>query len=200
MADDSMPVVAGYLTGERIGFRAPRIEDAVSVNVWMIDASRPWAMGFGFPREKEGAGKQLREEEVAPWGSNDTLRLVAIELASGDILGGALVQREHGRTGWVRSQVATWIDPDEARLLEAEMATLLIAWARTELDLMVIEYVVAGDRPDLEQHILAQGFVQGTRLREALQRPQGRVDLLWLESVNEQWGSRIVRSEVPIDG
>ncbi|MGI8485196.1 MAG: hypothetical protein ACR2OU_13150 [Thermomicrobiales bacterium] len=200
MTDDNMPVVAAYLTGEGIGFRAPRIEDATSANVWMIDASRPWAMGFGFPRAKEGAEKQLREEEVAPWGSNDTLRLVAVELATGDILGGAVVQREHGRTGWIRSQVATWIDPDEATRLELEMATLLIAWARTELDLMVIEYVVAADRPKLEQHILGQGFIRGTRLREALQRPQGRVDVLWLESVNEQWGARIVHSEVPING
>ena len=200
MTDDNMPIVAPYLKGERIGFRAPRIEDAASANVWMIDASRPWAMGFGFPRAKNGAEKQLREEEVAPWGSNDTLRLVVVELASGDILGGAVVQRENGRTGWVRSQVATWIDPDEVELLEAEMATLLIAWARTELDLMVIEYVVAGDRPELEQHILGQGFVRGARLREALQRPQGRADLLWLESVNEQWGSHIVHSEVPIHG
>lgn len=200
MTDDNMPVVAAYLTGEGIGFRAPRIEDATSANVWMIDASRPWAMGFGFPRAKEGAEKQLREEEVAAWGSNDTLRLVAVELATGDILGGAVVQREHGRTGWIRSQVATWIDPDEANRLESEMATLLIAWARTELDLMVIEYVVAADRPKLEQHILGQGFIRGTRLREALQRPQGRVDVLWLESVNEQWGARIVHSEVPING
>lgn len=197
MTDDNMPVAAGYLQGDRIGFRAPRIEDAASANVWMIDASKPWAMGFGFPRAKDGAEKQLREEEVAPWGSNDTLRLVAVELATGDILGGAVVQREHGRTGWIRSQVATWIDSDEANRLESEMATLLIAWARTELDLMVIEYVVAADRPELEQHILEQGFSLGARLREALQRPQGRVDLLWLESVNELWGSRIIRSEAP---
>ncbi len=197
MADHTTPVLAGYLTGERIGFRAPRIEDANSANIWMIDASKPWAMGFGFPLSKARAESQLRDEEVVPWGNNDTLRLVAVDLTTGDIIGGALVQREHGRFGWVRSQVASWIDEDEREKLEPDMATMLISWARTELDLMVIEYVVAADRPLLEKHILRQGFVAGTRLREALQRPKGRADLLWLESINPSWGGRIEQSEMP---
>lgn len=199
MVERGTPAVATYLQGKRVGFRAPRLEDATSANAWMIPSRNPWAMTFGFPMSKAAAEARLKEEETVPWGNNDTLRLVAVELATGAVVGGALVVRQHGRTGWIRSQVASWIDSDEAEALEAEMARLLIRWARQELDLMVIVYVVAGNRPELIDRIVALGFEETVRLREALQGPRGRIDLVWLESVNDAWGSRIERSEVAND-
>ena len=199
MAEREAPAVATYLRGKRIGFRAPRLEDATSANAWMIPSQNPWAMTFGFPMSKAAAEARLKEEETVPWGNNDTIRLVAVELATGAIVGGALVSREHGRTGWIRSQVASWIGSDEAEALEAEMAGLLIEWTRQELDLMVIEYVVAGNRPELIESITTRGFTEAARLREALQGARGRIDLVWLESVNDAWGSRIERSGVADD-
>jgi hypothetical protein len=187
--------VSPFLRGERIGFRAPSIEDAAVANVWMIDAKGVHAGGVTFPVTRERAEKQLREEEVVPWGNSDTIRLVAVELETDEILGGAVILREQGRTGWIRSQVASWLDRDEADRVEIEMASILIRFAREEVDLMVIEYVVAGDRTALIDHIVSEGFNEGARLRKALRRPVGRADVLWLESVNPNWGSRIVASE-----
>jgi len=188
---------AAYLVGERIGFHAPRLEDAGSAHAWMLDAERAWAMGFGFPVSKGKAEKRLKAEETSPWGNGDTIRLVAIDLETHEIVGGAAVVRENGRIGWVRSQVAPWFDAEESDRIELEMASLLVTWVRKELDLMVIEYVVAGDRHLLIRHICEQGFIEGTRLREAIQGPAARVDLLWLESVNSRWGSRFEASEAP---
>ncbi|HWV35433.1 MAG TPA: hypothetical protein VNZ55_07370, partial [Thermomicrobiales bacterium] len=74
-----------------------------------------------------------------------------------------------------------------------------IEWTRQELDLMVIEYVVAGNRPELIESIMTRGFTEAARLREALQGARGRIDLVWLESVNDAWGSRIERSGVADD-
>lgn len=189
--------VAVYLRGERVGFRAPRVEDGEFAQAWMLNADNPYAMGFAFPISKARAEKQLKAEETSPWGNGDMIRLVAIDLKTHEIVGGAAISREQGRIGWVRSQVAPSMAGDETDEIELDMASLLVTWARTELDLMVIEYVVAGDRHRLIRDLGAHGFVEGTRLREAIRGPRGRVDLLWLESVNPAWGSRFDASEEP---
>lgn len=181
MSDMTWPV-ATYLRGERYGLRAPVLGDAEDPGAWYEGA---------FPITPEAARTLLEEQETIPWGTNPTIRLIAIDLETGTIAGGALVERTDNR---VSTLVITAGGPDQAgaaaQRFRADMLRLLLPWVMGELDLMTAVIDVPADETILIETARELGMVEAARLREHIRRPAGRVDLLMLERVNRQWGRR----------
>jgi RimJ/RimL family protein N-acetyltransferase len=66
-----------------------------------------------------------------------------------------------------------------------------VPWLLDELALMTVKIRIPADDVALIAAAERAGMRQAVRLREAIARPQGRVDLLMFERVNAQWGRRL---------
>ena len=181
MADEAAAwPVAIYLRDDRYGLRAPVPADAGVAGAWYEGA---------FPISAETARAMLVEQETIPWGVNPTVRLIAIELDGGRVVGGALVERQDNRVGKLQ---VTAGGPDRAgeelQRLRAALLRLLVPWMMGELNLMTAVIDVPADEALVIDAAREAGMVEVARLREHVARPAGRVDLLMLERVNRRWG------------
>ncbi len=182
-ADDSTaPPVATYLRDDRYGLRAPVPEDAEHAIAWYEGA---------FPISPATAGKLLSEHETIPWGGNPTIRLIVVELATGDVVGGATVERQDNRVGKL---VVISGGPDRsgerAQDLRAAVLRLLVPWMMDELNLMVAQIDIPADESILIDAATGLEMVEAVRLRASIARPTGRVDLVTMELVDRTWGTR----------
>ncbi|HVL24194.1 MAG TPA: GNAT family protein [Thermomicrobiales bacterium] len=178
---DTSPLpIAIYLRNERIGLRAPEREDAAQVAAWHEGA---------FPLTPEAAGALLVAQETIPWGNNPAIRLIAVELATGAVAGGAVLERTDNRVGKLRLTAGGAERPAAERQgIRAEMLRILLPWAMDEIDLMVVSVDIPADETVLIEAATEAGMRQAVRLREYVARPAGRVDLLMFERVNPAWG------------
>lgn len=184
--DASPPPVAVYLTGPRIGLRAPELADAEAVAAW-DDAP--------LPRTPEAGRALLQRSEQTPWGNAETVRLMIVDLASGDILGSVVVERQQDRVGKIRMISAPVLPAARRDEVEADALDLVIPWMRDELDLMVIVLEIASDRAVPIARATAHGLREVVRLREHVLRPRGRVDFLLLELLNPAWRHALAAPE-----
>jgi hypothetical protein len=172
--------VAAYLRDGTYGLRAPVLEDA--------DCAVAWYEG-AFPTSSETARELLIGQETIPWGMNPTIRLMVVDLASGEVVGGALVERQNDRVGKL---AITAGGPDRAgegeQRLRVAVLRLLVPWVMGELNLMVAVIDVPADEEILIEAARELGLLEVVRRREHIARPSGRVDLLTLERVNRRWG------------
>ena len=156
----------------------------------------PAMMNKAFARLREAARKDrgeafkmLTEQETIPWGMNPTIRLLVAELVTGNVVGGALVERQDNRVCKLR---VTAGGPDRsgeaAQLLRAAVLRLLVPWVMGELNMMTAVIDVPADEAIVIDAAARLGMVEVVRLREHIARPSGRVDLLMLERVNREWG------------
>jgi RimJ/RimL family protein N-acetyltransferase len=175
----SLPI-AIYLRNDRLGLRAPVREDAHCAHAWYEGP---------FPVTPKGAEDVLVEQETIPWGNNPTIRLIAVELASGAVIGGALVERSDSRVGKLRITAGGADRPDEERQgVRADVLRILLPWAMGELDLMVVTVDIADDERIVIDAATEIGMREVVRLREHVARPTRRVDMLMFERVNLAWG------------
>jgi hypothetical protein len=179
MCDTAWPA-AIYLRDDHTGLRAPVPADAEVAGAWYEGA---------FPISAEAARAMLVEQESIPWGGNPVIRLIAVELESGAVVGGAIVERQDNRVG--KLQVIAG-GPDRAgeaaQRLRAAVLRLLVPWVMGELNLMTAVIDVPADESIVIDAARELGLVEAVRLREHVARPLGRVDLLMLERVNRGWG------------
>ena len=171
-------MVAPYLSGQRIGLRAPSLDDAGAIAAW-DDAP--------LPRNPDQGREMLRRSEQTPWGNAEHVRLMIIDLASGDVVGSAMIERQHDRIGKIGIASAPVLSVDRRDRVEGDALELLVPWMRDELDLMVLVLEIASDLEAVISRAQGLGLVEVARLREHIQRPHGRVDLLALELVNPAW-------------
>jgi RimJ/RimL family protein N-acetyltransferase len=173
--------VAGYLSDDRYGLRAPNLDDAERSVAWY---EGPYLLS------PESARSLLAEQETIPWGANPTIRLMVVDLAAGVVAGGALVERTDNRISELRITAG---GPDfsneERQKMRAAVLGLLAPWVMGELDLMTARIDVPADETILIDAAGKLGMVEAARLREHVARPTERVDLLMLELVNRDWGS-----------
>lgn len=169
-----------YLRDDRYGLRAPVPEDAEAAVAWYEGA---------FPISAETAARLLTEQETIPWGVNPTIRLLVVELATGNVVGGTLVERQDSRVGKLQ---VTAGGPDRsseaAQRLRAAVLRLLVPWVMGELNMMTAVIDVPADEAIVIDAATRLGMVEVVRLREYIARPSRRVDLLMLERVNREWG------------
>jgi RimJ/RimL family protein N-acetyltransferase len=179
--DASSLPIAIYLRNERIGLRAPMREDAVHVAAWHEGM---------FPLTPQAAEALLEEQETVPWGNNPVVRLIAVDLVTGSVAGGAVLERTDNRVGKLRLTAGGAERSAEVRQgIRAEMLRLIVPWAMDEIDLMVISVDIPADEQIVIDAALELGMRQAVRLREYVARPAGRrIDLPMFERVNPAWG------------
>lgn len=173
--DSRVPVTAAWLSDEVIGLRAPLIEDAAEAERWYEERSV----------SGEDVENELRRQERIPWGRNPTIRLVAVELATGAILAGVVVERSANRTCRL---TVTCIDGEERVTVLDHIFSLLVPWLFDEVGLMTAVLRVPADDAAMIRAAEAAGMRVAVRLRQQIRREGGRVDLLELERVNIDWG------------
>lgn len=114
---------------------------------------------------------------------------MVVDLATGVVVGGALVEREGNRVSELRITVGgPNLSHEERQRMRAAVLGLLAPWVMGELDLMTTRIDVPADETILIDAATRLGMVEAARLREHVARPAGRVDLLILELVNRDWG------------
>ncbi len=182
MTDDATPgatgMVAPYLSGRSIGLRAPLPDDANAIATW-DDAP--------LPRTPDAGREMLRRTEQTPWGNARHLRLMIIELASCQIAGSVMIERQQDRIGKIRIIPAPLLPPDRRDEIEAEVLGLVVPWMQEELDLMVLVLDIRSDRTAAINRAEELGMAEVVRLREHILRPDGRADLVTLELINPVW-------------
>lgn len=176
--DDTFTPIAAYLSGSRIGLRAPSLDDADSIAAW-DDAA--------LPRTPDVGREMLCRSEQTPCGNAQHVRLMVIDLQSGGIAGSMMIERQQDRIGKIRIVSAPLLTADHRDAIEGDVLDLIVPWMRDELDLMILVLDIASDRTAVIARAEALGLTEVVRLREHIQRPHGRVDLVTLESINPAW-------------
>lgn len=172
--------VAVYLRDGDIGLRAPVPEDAEQAGAWYEGA---------FPISPERARDLLTEQETIPWGNNPTIRLIAVDLPSGTVVGGVLVERDDNRVSKIRITVGgPNPSAEDSQRMHAALLRLVVPWVMGELNMMTAVIDIPSDETILIDAARGIGMVEAVRLREHIARPLGRVDLLMLELVDSRWG------------
>lgn len=174
-----------YLSNERIYLRPLLKRDAEQATAWFFSP---------FPVNAAAAESWLKEAHPVAWGEAKTLHLAIVrrndakaEDETEEIIGGAQVEHPRGRTGMLRFQAAPWLSFEEADALGADVISIVVPWARDELELMTVTVNIPADQPQTIAAAEAQGMVQGARLREFIARPGHRVDLCKYQALNPRW-------------
>lgn len=168
---------AVWLRGDLIGLRAPVRSDAGEVDAWY--AGDP-------PLTPDAAEALLVAGERIPWGNNPVVRLMIVGLVEGSVLGSVVVYRSQSRTSRVELVLGSRIE--DRGEIQHEVLELVVPWLLGELGLMTVKIRIPADDTSLIAAAGQAGMRQAVRLREAIARPTGRVDLLMFERVNPQWG------------
>jgi hypothetical protein len=178
--EDEAWSVAIYLQDGQYGLRAAVPDDAECAVMWHDQL---------YPVTPEAARELLTGEETVAWGMNPVIRLMVVDLVTGDVVGGAVVEREDNRIGKICITVGgADRDTVAAQRLRADVLCLLVPWVMGELDMMTTVIDVPDDETILIDAARELGMTEAVRLREHVLRPAGRVDLLMLELVNRAWG------------
>jgi len=176
--EEHRPLTAPFLTGPRLGLRQPVLADARHATSWHEGT---------FPLNQQQAEEVLKSTETHAWGSAPEIRLIAVSVTDGTILGGAIVERQNDRIGKISPNSALWLSPSERDDIHAEIIPLLVPWMLGELDLMVITIDVPADHPATIERATSLGMRPVVRLREHIRRPERRVDLLTFETISPAW-------------
>ncbi|MBA2278604.1 MAG: GNAT family N-acetyltransferase [Chloroflexia bacterium] len=173
---------AHFLAGETVAFRAPALADAEQAVRWLPGP---------FPWNAVQAERLLREQETVPWGNAPTIRLIAVARETGEILGGAEIERQEKRTAWITLTFGPDLAGAERERLHAEALRILVPWLLDELGLMTVTTALGDDEAALKAVAESLGMAEAVRLRAHLARPGGRADLLWFQALNPRRTPRV---------
>jgi hypothetical protein len=168
-----------YLTGERIFLRALRKEDAATASAWHpgpLPVNAPAAEAF------------LKERHTSAWGPSDPLFLAIVRTEDDAVVGGVELEHPLGRIVYAVVRVGPWRTDAEADAIQADALRLLVPWLRDGAEAMVVTVPIAADRPLTIAAAEELRMVRGTRLRQFVARPGGRVDLLEYQALNPRRG------------
>lgn len=173
-----------YLTSDAITLRPMTPDDAANAMEWFPGR---------FPVSLEQATVWLREQHrSSPWNDTARARLVAVEWDAssgreGEIVAGIDVVSPRARRSWLRISPAAALEPARADEVQAAILDLVVPWGRDELELMVLAVQIGADQPRSIAACQRHEMHLAARLREHLQRPGRRVDLLTWEALNPNW-------------
>jgi RimJ/RimL family protein N-acetyltransferase len=164
-----------YLTGDTIYLRALGTDDR--------DEPLAWHAG-PFPINSARAEKVLEEIHDSPW-EPATIWLAIARRADDQIIGRVTVERHGGRTGTLSVHTAPACPEPDA--VQADALKIAVPWLRDEMELMVVTVRIAADQTAMIAAAESLGMDATARLREAIARPDGRVDLLVYQALNPRW-------------
>jgi RimJ/RimL family protein N-acetyltransferase len=169
---------AHYLADDLITFRPPEEEDAAQSVAW-YDGS--------FPVTPARALDVLKESETFPWGQSPHTRLICGRIADGEIVGGAVVQRDGLKIEDLRLTPSRLLDPEQQGDIASRMLRVLTPWLLDEIAVSSVVIRIPADETRLIQTATALGYRQNGRYREHVLRSHGFVDLLLLQVLNPKW-------------
>lgn len=178
MTDFAGLPVAVWLTGRVVGLRAPVRADAGEVNAWYDGMP---------PITPDDAEQMLVSEERVPWGNNPVLRLMILRLGTDHVIGSVVLRRRQGRTSRLEI-VLNGIHDEECAPVEHDVLCVVVPWIVGELGMMTVTMRVAADDRTVIEAAESAGMREVVRFREAIVRPEGRVDMLILERFARAWG------------
>jgi RimJ/RimL family protein N-acetyltransferase len=162
-----------YLTGARLYIRALLLEDKAHAAAW-----------FPSPFPINAARAEEYIKNVHKGESPRTYQFVIARVENDEIVGGLKLSTNF-RVGNISFQMAPWLpDADELR---AEALDMTLRWLRADFELMTLGVALPADATLSLAAVERAGLVQTARLREALARPDGRVDELWFHEHNHSW-------------
>lgn len=178
--------VAPYLAGPTLGLRATRAEDAAHAVHWLDTP---------LPVTPAAAAALLDTSETVGWGLSADLRLLAVRLETGEIVGSLRLERQEDRLGRLVTFASPVLAPTERDRVETGIIRIVVPWALDELDLMTVELTIAADRDAVIAAARALGMHESVRIRGAVNRGNHRVDRLMLERINPRYAPVIDRSD-----
>lgn len=169
---------AHYLADDVITIRPPEEDDAAQSVAWLEGT---------FPVTPARALDVLKENETFPWGLSPHTRLICGRIADGEIVGGAVVQRDGLKIEDLRLTPSRLLDPDEQGDIASRMLRVLTPWLLDEIAVSSVVIRVPADEAQLIQAAAVLGYRQNARYREHVLRSHGFVDLLLLQLLNPKW-------------
>jgi RimJ/RimL family protein N-acetyltransferase len=164
-----------YLTGVTIYLRALVSDDRDNPVAWHDSP---------FPINGEYADELLQEMHQNPW-QPMSLSLAVVRREDEEVIGGVTVNWPGRRVATFRVHLApTVANPDALR---AEVLRLAIPWLRDETELMTVTVSIPADNAKSIAAAEGLGMTPAVRLREAIARPEGWVDLMTYQALNPRW-------------
>lgn len=176
--------IAIWLRGERIGFRAPRLDDAAHATQWV---------GGPFPMNAVHAEELLRRTETDAWGEGPVNRLMTIDLASDEIAGSVVIERKGSRNTELTVHWAPTLRREDRDAFVTEGLALLVPWLFDELGALTLRVELADDDAAMKAAASTAGLQETVRYPEFVARPNGRVDLLWYMAINPREAASLPR-------
>jgi RimJ/RimL family protein N-acetyltransferase len=167
-----------YLTGKTIYLRALVADDRDEPLAWHASS---------FPINSARADAMLEEMHDSPW-EPEMIPLAIARRADDQVIGSITIERHGGRVGTLSVHTApTCPEPDT---IQADALRIAVPWLRDEMELMVVTVRIPADQTAVIAAAESLGMAATARLREAIVRPDGRVDLLVYQALNPRWTVR----------
>ena len=168
---------AVYLTGEHLYIRAMVAADKECAAAWFDSP---------FPVNAVRAEAWLKETHVSV-DRPSALHYAIVRTADDAVIGGVTLETDY-RIGTLKLRIAPSL-PD-ADVLRAAALRILHPWLRDDLELMTFVMHIPADQPETVAAAEALGMTQGVRLRQAIARPDRRVDELIYQALFTPWAVR----------
>lgn len=166
-----------YLTGEHLYIRALVAADKDCAAAWFDSP---------FPVNAVRAEAWLKEAHASV-DRPATLHYVIVRTADDAVIGGVTLQTDY-RTGTLKLHIAPSL-PD-ADALRAATLRILHPWLRDDLELMTFVLHIPADQSETMAAAEVLGMIPAVRLREAIARPDHRVDDLVYQALLTPWAVR----------
>ena len=168
---------AVYLTGTHLYIRALVAADKECAAAWFDSP---------FPVNAVRAEAWLKETHASV-DRPSALHYVIVRTVDDTVIGGVTLQTDY-RIGTLKLRIAPWL-PD-ADALRAATLRILHPWLRDDLELMTFVLHIPADQPETIAAAEALGMIPGVRLRQAIARPNERVDELIYQALLTPWAVR----------
>lgn len=168
---------AVYLTGEHLAIRALVVADKECAAAWFDSP---------FPVNAVRAEAWLKEAHASV-DRPSRLYYAIVRTADDAVIGGVTLQTDY-RIGTLKLHIAPSL-PD-ADALRAAALRILHPWLRNDLELMTFVLHIPADQSETIAAAAALGMTPGVRLREAIARPDQRVDELIYQALFTPWAVR----------
>lgn len=169
---------AVYLTSEDLYIRAMIAADKECAAAWFDSP---------FPVNAVRAEAWLKGAHASV-DRPSALHYAIVRTADSAVIGGVTLETDY-RIGTLKLHIAPSL-AESADALRAATLRILYPWLRDDLELMTFVLHIPADQPETIAAAAALGMIAGVRLRQAIARPDRRVDELIYQALLTPWAVR----------